>query len=321
VGHHLDNLRFEVEDTGIGIKAEDLTAIFAPFRQMSDQQIMTEGTGLGLSISESLVDMMGGTLQVKSVAGAGSTFWFDIALPVSDTWLETPEVEEAQVIGYEGPKQKVLVVDDREENRTVLADILTPLGFEVREAIDGQDGVAQAQSFQPDVILMDLVMPVLDGFAATEQLRQLPVFQSTVIVAISASAFGKDRRKSLAVGCNDFIPKPVRLEVLLQKLQTHLKLTWVYEQQAGEETGQDEPFPVELPPSAKIEALLELALRGNIREVEKQIAQLEQEHDKYKPFAAEIRYLTQSFKTRQLRELLKSYVALSAQGQTPNDER
>jgi CheY-like chemotaxis protein len=308
VGHHLDKLRFEVEDTGIGIKAENLFTIFDPFRQVGEQYITTEGTGLGLSISKNLVEMMGGELRVKSVVGEGSTFWFDLELPVSDTWLETTEVEQTQVFGYEGPKQKVLIVDDRHENRLVLVRMLAPLGFEVHEAVDGRDGVEQAKSFQPDIILMDLVMPELDGFEATRQIRQVPALESTVIIAISASAFGKDRRKSLDVGCNDFIAKPIHLKALLRRLQKHLKLTWIYESKMEGQTGKDEEPLFEFPPPEEIETLFELAQKGNIRGVEKHIAQLEQTDDKFEPFVAEIRQLTQSFKTKQLRELLQSYL-------------
>ncbi len=302
-------VRFQIEDTGIGIKTEESIAIFAPFRQTGDQRMITEGTGLGLPISKRLVEMMGGELQIKSVIGGGSTFWFDLDLPLFDTWIEASKTEAAQVIGYEGPSRKVLVIDDKRKNRSVLVNMLTALGFELFEAVDGQDGLARAREFEPDLILMDLVMSGYDGFETTRRIRQLPKLKDAVVLAVSASTFSEDRQRSLDAGCDGFIAKPFRLETLLQQVQTHLRLVWTYE--GNKETGQvekDASAPFVLPPAEEIEALFKLALIGNVRGVEKQIAQLEHTNEKYKPFVAQIGQLARNFKTRQLRKLLKSYL-------------
>src|SRR5690606_23704428 len=117
-------------------------------------------TGLGLAISHQLVTLMGGTLQVSSQLGAGSTFWFELSLPPADDYIRSPQPIEKNVIGYRGETRRVLVVDDKPENRAVLTDMLRPLGFEVLEAVNGQDCLDQYPLFQPHIVLMDLRMPV-----------------------------------------------------------------------------------------------------------------------------------------------------------------
>ncbi len=320
VGHHFGKIRFQVEDTGSGIKPEDLEDIFAPFKQASDRHSTIEGTGLGLPISRKLVEMMGGELQVTSRYGQGSIFWFDLELPALEGWVETIEAEQAQVVGFEGSGRKVLVVDDKPENRAVLVDMLAPLGFEISEAVDGQDGMAQAVAFEPDLILMDLVMPVMDGFESTRQIRQLPKLKGTVIIAVSASAFSEDRQKSAEADCEAFITKPFRLETLLQHIQTHLGLTWIYDEQGeGEETKGEEgklSTPFVLPPQEEIAKLFKLAIRGKNSEIKTEITQLEKLDDKYRPFVAEIRQLAKEVKLNQIRKLLKAYMD---KGYTPND--
>lgn len=185
---------------------------------------------MGLAISRQLVQMMGGELQVNSTLGQGSLFWFDLDLPEVEKWNEIAKVRARNIISFKGSKRKVLVVDDKWANRSVLVNLLEPLGFEVVEATDGLDGLSTAREFQPDVIFIDLVMPVMDGFEATRQLRTLPELAGVVVIAISASVFDFDQQQSREVGCDGFLPKPVRETELLEKLQVHLGLEWVYEQ-------------------------------------------------------------------------------------------
>ena len=209
VNEYQDRLRFQVEDTGRGIESADLNRIFSPFQQVSPAENKAEGTGLGLSISQHLIGNMGSTLHVESQFGQGSKFWFDLPLPVVEGWRDP--VQEPAIVGYKGKKRRVLVVDDRAENRTMLYDMLTRLGFEITLAADGQEAVRRSEEVQPDIIFMDLVMPLMDGFAATRQIRQMGLqngFGSkVVIIAVSASAFDDDADKSLAAGCDDFIAK------------------------------------------------------------------------------------------------------------------
>jgi PAS domain S-box-containing protein len=303
IGYHFDKIRFQVEDTGPGIKPEHLEDIFAPFQQAGD---LREGTGLGLPISRKLVEMMGGRLDVASEVGSGSRFWFDLALPVLDKWGETAATTEPSrtVLGYEGPTRHVLIVDDQAENRAILRQMLGPLGFELREAADGETGFSQTLTFKPELILMDLVMPRLDGLEATRRIRQAGLRPEPAIIAISASAFNEDQQKSLEAGCNRFIAKPFQLDILLHHISDLLGLTWIYE-------AEPEAAPATewtLPPQERLAHLFNLALKGKITEIKQELAHLEELGTQYGPFVAQMNHLLKGFKLRQMRQTLKSYL-------------
>jgi signal transduction histidine kinase/DNA-binding response OmpR family regulator len=321
-------IRFQVEDTGSGIEAEHLEEIFLPFKQVGDHNRRTGGTGLGLAISKKLIEMMGGELHVKSTLGKGSIFWLELEMPSVTNWAEAPS--EHKIVGFKGVKRKVLVVDDKWENRSVLVNLLSPLGFEVLEATDGEDALHKAAEFKPDVILMDLVMPIMDGFEATRQLRQLPDLNKVVVIATSASAFEYDQQSSFNSGCNDFISKPLRANELLELLQRHLGLEWVYEvssqlsgvsrqlsiaainghkQDASATLKDNEQDLLIAPPKQELEALLELARVGDIKGILDQAVRLEQSEERYILFATELRQLAKGFQVKKIQELLKKYIA------------
>lgn len=230
VGCQGERLRFQVEDTGIGLAPDDLDKIFEPFEQVGSVYNKADGTGLGLAISRRLVKLMGSDLEVSSIFGEGSKFWFDLALARSEKAVDSTEetCQPQTVCGYQGARRKILVVDDKASNRLVLTNMLEPLGFDMFEAIDGLEGVERAKMIKPDLILMDIRMPYMDGFEATERLRQTAGFERVIIIAVSASTFGEDRSASLEAGCDDFIPKPVHLPTLLQRMALLLQLTWIY---------------------------------------------------------------------------------------------
>ena len=189
-----ETLRFEVEDSGVGMSPEQLEQIFLPFEQVGDSQRRAAGTGLGLAISRELVQLMGSELKVKSELGKGSTFWFDLSLPiVAVEGIQTRYAPEREIVGYTGEQQKVLVVDDRVENRAVLLNLLEPLGFEIVEAENGEVAVAKAREIEPFLIMTDLVMPVMTGFEAVQAIRQIPELTDVLIIAISASVYEKEK--------------------------------------------------------------------------------------------------------------------------------
>lgn len=225
-----DKIRFQVEDTGIGIAKEHLDIIFNAFQQVSDKKHQLQGTGLGLAISRRLVETMGGQLRVASELGKGSTFWFD--LPLLFTYeIDDPvaPIERCQIVGIQGDsKPTILIVDDQTNNRHFLVYFLSSLGFKTLEANDGQMGLIKALKFNPDVIITDLLMPNMDGFEFVQQIRQSHVLKDKIVIATSASVYETDRQKSLDLGCHDFLPKPIRIELLLKQLQEHLNLQWIY---------------------------------------------------------------------------------------------
>jgi signal transduction histidine kinase len=165
-------LHFEVADTGPGIAAKDQARIFEPFEQAGDARSRAAGTGLGLAISRQLVRLMGGVLQLDSEEGRGSRFWFELDLPVCNapTSLALP-ARPPQATGHAGPKRRILIADDVIANRQLLVAMLEPLGFATAEAVDGQDALDQLPTFMPDLVLMDLAMPVRDGLDAIRTLR------------------------------------------------------------------------------------------------------------------------------------------------------
>jgi signal transduction histidine kinase/DNA-binding NarL/FixJ family response regulator len=302
---------FEIEDTGVGMKPEQLETIFLPFEQVGDAERRAEGTGLGLTISRNLVRAMGGELHVKSEYGQGSTFWFEIGLPIIDVTTAPPVMTTKTVVGYELVQNrpvKVLIVDDKSYNRLILVDLLEPLGFVVAEAADGQHGVAQAQSLQPDLIIMDLIMPVMTGIEAIQTIRHIPELQNTIIIATSASVFEKDRQASTLAGCNDFISKPVNIVQLLDLIAKHLGVIWIYQEQQ-EKLAQYKISTevIDVPPSAALEQLWMLLRRGNLRGIYEWAVQLGSEDEKYRPFAERLAHLAREYEEEQIRVLLKRY--------------
>lgn len=300
-------VRFSVSDTGPGIAAENLTRIFEPFTQVGDRTQAASGTGLGLAISRSLVERMGGKLYVESRPGWGSRFWFEVPLPAA--CCDTPPVTATarRVTGYEGPRRRVLAVDDNAANRTVMVEMLTPLGFELAEAADGETAVALAAEFKPDLVLMDLRLPgKLDGLAATRALRAREGGAALRILAVSASAYDIDRRECFAAGCDDFLAKPFREEELWTTLERLLGLTWHFAE--PEETRS--PFPLVLtpPPEAEAGALYELAQKGDVVGIRARAQALAALDARYAPFAQSVLDLAARFKMKAIRQFVARYL-------------
>ncbi|MEN9566993.1 MAG: hypothetical protein RLZZ69_2189, partial [Cyanobacteriota bacterium] len=316
-GKEMHRLRFEVEDSGIGINSDDIEKIFLPFEQVGSVKKQSEGTGLGLAISQKIVEMMGGTLQASSKLNEGTTFWFEIELRETTNWLKADKSFSlpGKVIGFEGEKRKVLVVDDRWQNSSVIVNLLEPVGFEVTEAENGQAGLAKAIAWQPDVIISDLAMPVMDGYEMIAQLRQSSEISPNVIVIVSsANVFKSDRTKSFNAGANDFLPKPIQAQSLLQKLQEHLNLEWIYEQQpelsikSEELILKTETAKIVAPAAEDVALLYDLSRKGLINDLLQEIQRLETEDTKFLPFGQNIRQLAKGFKLKQIKSFIEQYL-------------
>jgi two-component system sensor histidine kinase/response regulator len=224
------SLTFEVEDTGPGIDEKEIDQLFAPFGQTETGRNSQQGTGLGLPISQKFVQLMEGEIQVKTVLGKGSVFSFDIQVNLADKTLIASPYPTAKVIGLEPdqPTYRILPVDDRRESRLLLVKLLGDIGFDVREASNGQEAIAVWESWQPHLIWMDMRMPVMDGYTATKRIKSTLQGQATVIIALTASAFEEDRHLVLSAGCDDFLRKPFREEVLWEKISHHLGVRYLY---------------------------------------------------------------------------------------------
>ncbi|MFN6566998.1 PAS domain S-box protein [Dendronalium sp. ChiSLP03b] len=241
-------LHFEVEDTGLGIAPHDLEKLFKPFIQTETGQKSQQGTGLGLTISQQFVRLMGGDITVKSTLGQGTIFSFEIQIsPAEVAEVQTKQLKR-RVIGLEPnqPKYRILVVEDKRENRLLLVKMLTSLGFEVRAAENGLEGVSLWKSWEPHLIWMDMRMPEMDGYEATKQIKAHLKGQATVIIALTASAFEEERSLILSTGCNDFVRKPFREEVILNKMAKYLGVRYVYEQETSHQDQLKENSELEL---------------------------------------------------------------------------
>ncbi len=233
----LITLHFEVEDTGVGISREDMTILFNPFVQTASGQGTKEGTGLGLPISRQYVRLMGGEIGVESEAGRGSLFSFDIQVTQADAAKVHIELEPRRVVGVEpgqlasdGLPYRLLIAEDKWTNRQLLVRLLRPLGFELREAVNGKEAIEVWEEWSPHLIWMDMRMPVMDGHDATQRIKATTKGQATVIIALTASAFEEDRRVILSEGCDDFVRKPFREAEIFEMLEKHLGIRFIYQE-------------------------------------------------------------------------------------------
>ncbi|MEM9539384.1 MAG: ATP-binding protein [Cyanobacteria bacterium P01_E01_bin.42] len=300
-------LRFQVEDTGVGMTPEQLEKIFLPFEQVGDRSRHFQGTGLGLTISRQLIEMMGSTLEVESIADKGSRFWFDLTVPEVKA-LQGSEGKELvrDIVGYQGPTRKVLLVDDHWENRAVLIHLLEPIGFEAIEAENGLQGLEKVKTHQPDLIITDLSMPIMDGFDMIERLQDLEAGQKIAIIASSASVTGSARQKCDRVGCHDFLPKPVQSSELFAQLQRHLKVEWIYETVENPSV----PLSTELifPPARELVALYNIVLDGYLTEIQSEIERIENLDRKYVVFARKILKLADAFESEAILQLIEPLI-------------
>jgi signal transduction histidine kinase/DNA-binding NarL/FixJ family response regulator len=292
-------LRFEVADSGIGMSEQQLARIFQPFEQVAPTQRSAGGTGLGLAISQQLVHLMGGHIDVVSEPGKGSTFWFELDVPVATVGPVTAQPQDT-LVGYEGERKRLLVVDDVPQNRAMMLDLLRDAGFVVAAAANGLECLALLDSFKPDLILMDVMMPVMDGNETTRQLRHLPGWGDIPIVAVTASASADDERKSRAAGASAFLAKPVDHDLLLRTVGRLLSLKWVTEQPARAAPDGNGEAGMTVPPADEIEVLWQLVQIGNMRRIREQAAHLRGLDPAYGPFAHRLDMLAQGYHSKQL---------------------
>ncbi|MDC0684381.1 AAA family ATPase [Sorangium atrum] len=308
-------LRFEVEDTGVGMTPEQLGKLFQPFGRVGDVQ-RRPGTGLGLMISRQLVHLMGSEIHVESRPDEGSRFWFDATLPVAE--IAAPlRPSERVAIDYEGPRRKVLVVDDVVSNRAMLLELLSSRGFEACEAANGQEAIEQELAASPDLVLMDLVMPVMGGLEAIHCIRRDRHARGLArlpFIVISASANEEDQAESVAAGADAFLTKPIDQEGLLRIIGAQLGLTWVYARPAEEQARDSGAAALVAPPREEMEVLHALALQGNMRDIRNRAAYLTTLGESYRPFADRLDRLAQDYQSQAILTLVEQRL----QGVEPN---
>jgi signal transduction histidine kinase len=227
-------ITFEVEDTGCGIAPEELERLCQPFVQGEAGRQSVAGTGLGLTISQCFAQLMGGDIKIASQLGKGTVINCNIPVKAvmpsnADEYLEKVRKARAIALAPNQTQYRILVVEDKWESRKLIKQMLSPLGFEVWEAENGQAGVELWEKIEPHLIFMDMLMPVMDGYEAIKRIRSSLKGQATAIIALTASVLDEAKAITMAIGCNDFIAKPFQEQVLLAKIAEHLGVRYIYE--------------------------------------------------------------------------------------------
>jgi len=256
---------FEVADTGRGMPPDEVEQLFQPFSQTASGIRANEGTGLGLAISRSFATLMGGELSVRSKLGIGSTFTLSIPLPAADGAGEELSHRRVLNLAPGQPHYRCLVADDMEENRLLFENLLERLGFEVRSTANGKEAVDAWRAWKPDVVWMDIRMPVLDGYEATRQLREEESHHAlghTLVIAVTASAFDHDREHIREAGFDDFVAKPFLQNTIIERLSRHLGVQWQY---GDDETERRETQAPALAVTDERIAAIPLALRLRLK--------------------------------------------------------
>lgn len=305
-----NKIRFIVEDTGVGISPEQLQKVFLPFHQSGQPQYQIEGTGLGLAISRRLVNMMGSSLEVTSTFGEGSVFWLDLDLPTPHYQEEV--LVQKTIVGLIGKPRSILIADNNSENRTIFVNLLTPIGFRIFEAEDGQSCLDQALKIQPDLILINPELAI-NGLEIV-QLRQLPELKNLIILATSARILDYSNQKYLLFGYHGFIPQPICTETLFEQLKIYLKLKWIYKEL--EPTNLDFlsfnssflEHDFIAPPQSELLILYELSKMGDIKGICEQAKKIQQLDQQFEPFAQQISQLAAKFQEKQILEFVKRYI-------------
>ncbi len=281
VNEECTRIYLEVEDTGPGIAADELHALFEAFSQTKTGRSAKEGTGLGLAISREFIALMGGKLDVRSEVDKGTVFFFDIDVEVVKQADVKEEVAVKQIIGLKPNQERyrILVVDDNESNRQLLVKLLDPLGFELKEAKNGQEAIDIWREWQPQLIWMDIRMPVMDGYEATKIIKTESKGQKTKIIALTASTLEEEKAAAMEAGCDDYYRKPFKEEEIFEAMHYHIGVEYVYEEitEVTSEASPEEiltPEALKVVPNELLTKLEELTVQANIMEVDKVIEEI-----------------------------------------------
>ncbi|GAK59508.1 multi-sensor hybrid histidine kinase [Candidatus Vecturithrix granuli] len=305
-------LHFSITDTGPGIAAEERDALFEAFTQTTTGRQEKEGTGLGLAISRQFVKLMGGDITLESEVGRGSMFTFDIRVQVVQQAQLARQDFRTRVIDVQPgqPRYRLLIVDNSPENRALLAQILAPGHFDLREASNGQEAIEIWEGWEPHLIWMDLRMPVLDGIEATRYIKSQPKGKQTVIIMLSASIVDGDRLRAIEAGCDEFLLKPFWHMEIFDLLAQHTGMHFVYadnhdktsaDKQPHKDAGIQTAAKTEIPPHLLAE-LEQATITTDMRK----IMELIQEIRRYDaPFAERLKRYADNFEYPKILEHLQ----------------
>ncbi len=281
---------FQIEDTGPGISPEDAERIFEPFGRGGSAS-GTAGSGLGLTISRMFADVMGGELKLDQTSSAGTRFTVRLFLPQVHGADDVVRPARAKRRGYQGPRKRVLVVDNEPDDRLMLTSVLEPLGFDVAQAASGLECLKMLDAFRPDVIFMDLAMPGIDGWETIRRIRSAGTSHAAIAV-VSANAFDKGLDNDVALPPEDFLVKPVQVEEVLDWIARTLDLVWI---ESPPPPPVSESGALVMPPDAMLDALADPVEMGYVRGVLDQLDAIEAADARYRPFTHRVRTLASQF--------------------------
>ena len=299
------HLTFEIKDTGVGIAENELDCLFEAFSQTNSGRQSGKGTGLGLSISRKFVRLMQGDIQVSSQLDVGTVFTFNILAQPALSQKSVGTKIDKKIVGLasDRPKYRILVADDDRENRQIVLQLLNAIGFEVKEAINGEEAIAIWQSWQPHLICMDIHMPVLNGYQASREIKSQEKGQNTIILALTASVLKEECSAVLDSGCDDCLSKPFRISELLEKLAKHLEVEYLYQESDASNSIPNAirskyrtgitPEDLSIMPEEWLEQINQAALIADYMIIRDLIGQIEQEYDE---IAAELNGWLQEFR-------------------------
>ncbi len=306
------SLTFHVTDTGVGIAEEHVKQLFQAFEQVGDYKKQSEGTGLGLVISQRIVQLMGGAIQVRSVIGQGSEFFFTLELPLTTVaGFKSQHRDHTLIVNYQGKRRQILVIDDQRDNQVVLSNLLESVGLDVIVAEQGREGLDKLKQLQPDLVITDLVMPMMDGYEFLSQVRQSPELQSTKVVINSATVSQQTRQKVFDAGGDAFLPKPIDALDLLEMIAEQLQLVWIYKTPSEpSRSSEDIAYSpaVLVPSTAELKTLLECASSGVVRRFYDHLEHLVEQEPKYTEFARPLFTLAKEFKVEEIEGILGQYL-------------
>tara|TARA_R110000850_G_scaffold189247_10_gene315116 strand:- start:14813 stop:18220 length:3408 start_codon:yes stop_codon:yes gene_type:complete len=298
---------FEIRDSGAGISADELERIFLPFERGASASVTSEsGTGLGLSIARMLTNLMGGEMTAQSEVGHGSLFSVRLFLPEVRQPKPSTDTPRIDIAAYAGPRKRVLIVDDSVVDRQFLASLLLPLGFEISQAGSGIEAMQLVGEVQPDLVLLDIGMPGMDGWE-TARLLRANYRQHLAIVVISADAFEKNHGASAGIVPQDFLVKPVHVDQLMERIRLALNLIWI---EAGPETykpAADAPARPQIstaPDSAELRKLRELGELGHVRGILDLLDEIDAMDERNAAFTAALREKVKAFEIPEYMRLL-----------------
>ena len=321
VSHVKDCIRIEVRDTGRGIPADEIQHLFKPFYQATNNNQACGGVGLGLFISQRIVRLLGGSLEVSSIEGEGSNFWFE--LPAIAASATPAPILTCKVIRFEGEATRILVVDDDPANREYMLDLLQEVGLRATFAPSAVEGLQRIKKENFDCVISDIRMPGLSGIELCQELRKDPQFASLPMIASSASAYENDRETALAAGFNGFVPKPISEPLLFRLFESLLELKPVYRSETeraaefeGTEDAVNRPLTEALPDVQRLDGLLMHTKLGDIIALRSAILKLREKEGALQTFSRRLTILADQYQISAIEKIL---LAAREVVQSPND--